>query len=372
MIFMIILFLTLYTVAILWIVFGFYKLPAQAYKIAPLQINFSVVIVFRNEAENLPELLQSICEIDYPKHLFEIIFVNDASGDASSEIIEKELNNKDVHFQILENKRYSNAPKKDAISLAVKKAKNTWIVTTDADCMVPKNWLLQLNTQIITENPKMVAMPVIYERKKGMSQAFQFLEGLSLQIVTMTGFGWKKPMLCNGANLAFEKDIFFEVNGYEGNNSIASGDDIFLLEKIRKLYPQNLSYLKNKEAAVITKPVRDWKAILEQRVRWASKTKHQKNTTAWLLGIAMLLGNISFIVSLLWVFIDPLQVFIYLGFMCFKLVLDVWVLNLGGGFFRAQFELPDFIKSSLIYPFVIVWVLIYSVKGNYHWKDRPY
>ncbi len=37
--------------------------------------------------------------------------------------------------------------------------------------------------------------------------------------------------MCNGANLAFRKDVFNEVSGYKGNIQIASGDDEFLMRK---------------------------------------------------------------------------------------------------------------------------------------------
>jgi hypothetical protein len=43
--------------------------------------------------------------------------------------------------------------------------------------------------------------------------------------------------LCNGANLAYKKTVFTELNGFQGNENIASGDDIFLFEKFYKNIP---------------------------------------------------------------------------------------------------------------------------------------
>ena len=45
---------------------------------------FSIIVPFRNEAQNLPACIASLKKLDYPKELLEIIFVNDHSTDASA------------------------------------------------------------------------------------------------------------------------------------------------------------------------------------------------------------------------------------------------------------------------------------------------
>lgn len=44
--------------------------------------------------------------------------------------------------------------------------------------------------------------------------------------------------MCNGANLAYERKAFNEVNGFAGVDHIASGDDMLLMHKIGKQYPE--------------------------------------------------------------------------------------------------------------------------------------
>ncbi|MFZ9848246.1 MAG: glycosyltransferase, partial [Flavobacteriales bacterium] len=47
------------------------------------EIGVSIVVPFRNEEKNLPACIASLKKLDYPRDLYEIIFVNDHSTDAS-------------------------------------------------------------------------------------------------------------------------------------------------------------------------------------------------------------------------------------------------------------------------------------------------
>lgn len=103
--------------------------------------HFTVIVPFRNEEENLPDLIKSLENLNYSKYHFEVIFVDDDSIDNSVELSLRLLSCSQLDFQIISNDRISNSPKKDAITTAINKAKYNWVVTTDADCEVQKTWL---------------------------------------------------------------------------------------------------------------------------------------------------------------------------------------------------------------------------------------
>ena len=271
-------------------VFGFDKVNVFELKDIPAKNKFSIIIPFRNEAKNLPCLLESISKLEYPNHLFEVIFVDDESSDDSVEVI-KSFNCTQPDIRVVENNRTSNSPKKDAINTAIKQAKNDWIITTDADCILSKYWLDSFDMFIQKTNSKCVVAPVTYNNTSGFLNKFQLLDLLSLQGATMGGFGVNKPFLCNGANFGYKKSVFEALNGFEGNTNIASGDDIFLLEKIVKVYPKNIHYLKNKHAIVKTKPQPSWALLIEQRLRWASKSSAYNNWFGKVTGSIVLLAN---------------------------------------------------------------------------------
>src|SRR5690606_27266036 len=216
----------LYLILIGSFVLGFDKVKLFKIENSDSKTRFSVIVPFRNEAENLPVLLESISKLKYPSHLYEIILVDDASGDDSVNTIKKILAtfkfNQDAptNITILNNDRKTNSPKKDAITSAIHIAKNEWIVTTDADCQLPEFWLHSFDEFIQKTNAKCIVAPVTYHfNHQHFLNKFQLLDILSLQGATMGGFGLKKPFLCNGANFAYQKIIFKEMNGFDGNTN---------------------------------------------------------------------------------------------------------------------------------------------------------
>ncbi|HMB99993.1 MAG TPA: glycosyltransferase, partial [Flavobacteriaceae bacterium] len=222
-IFLVIIVTLAYLIIIGSFVYGFNKVKDFYLENMLSKTRFSIVIPFRNEALNLPNLLQSIIDLQYPRDLYEIIFVDDESTDNSKEIIDQVLDTKfsnenftRTDIKIISNKRQTNSPKKDAITKAISIAKNDWIITTDADCILPKQWLNSFDEFIQKTNAKCIVAPVIYKTNNMLLEKFQLLSILSLQGSTIGGFGIGKPFLCNGANLAYTKKLFFDLDGFNG------------------------------------------------------------------------------------------------------------------------------------------------------------
>ena len=367
MIFFFIAILIIYFLTISLLIFGFGKVKTTTSKDFQPQTNFSIIVPFRNEESNVLELLNSVAGLDYPKNLYEIVVINDDSTDNSVSIFEKwVLENPAIQSRLCQNIRKSNSPKKDAIATAVIKIQDNWIITTDADCVVNKNWLLAFDNLIQNSIFEMIAAPVSILNKKGFLNYFQFIDLLSLQGTTIGTFGLKKPFMCNGANFAYTKKLFLELNGFEGNDKIASGDDVFLLQKALKFYPNKVAYLKNKDAIVFTKPEKNWSKLFTQRVRWASKTDSYDGFFEKFLAVIVLLTNLAIIIG---IFI--LNNKFLIGIFLIKFVIDLILLIKTNRFISDQkFLFP--IISGLFYPFFCVSVAFYSFFGGFEWKNRKF
>ncbi|WP_047550166.1 glycosyltransferase family 2 protein [Psychroserpens sp. Hel_I_66] len=355
------------------LIYGFDKVPLiQLQDLAP-KTKFSIVIPFRNEASNLPILLSSISKLTYPKSKFEIIFVDDESGDLSAEIITRYIEkHKDFDVKIINNERISQSPKKDAITLAIKNSKNDWIVTTDADCVLPKFWLDTFDDLIQNQKPNMLIAPVTYTTIDSFFRRFQLLDFLSLQGATIGSFGIKKPILCNGANMAYKKSVFESAKGFEGNSNIASGDDIFLLEKFLKIDRNSVYYVKNTHSIVTTSAEENFTSLKSQRVRWASKTTRYKSAFAKLTGILVLLMN-ALLIGLPLLFalgVISLKPVIYT--ISIKFLIDFLLIFKASRFFNQEQYLSSYFFSFLLYPFFSVYIVFISMFKNYKWKDRTY
>jgi poly-beta-1,6-N-acetyl-D-glucosamine synthase len=368
-----------YVLLIASFVFGFEKV--KEFKLINLQskTKFSVIIPFRNEAKNLLNLLESIKSLKYPKNLFEIILVNDESEDNSVAIIKKFLetesskeNFNKTNISIINNKRISNSPKKDAITIGINKAKYEWIITTDADCVLPKYWLDSFDEFIQQTKTTCIAAPVNFHLEKNFLNTFQALDFLSLQGATIGGFGINKPFLCNGANFAYKKETFIEVNGFESNTNIASGDDIFLLEKIAKKYPTQVHFLKCEQAIVATSTQSSWKELIAQRIRWAAKTSSYNNWFAKLTGLMVFIMNSLVIISILFAFLSILKAKILFYILFIKFNIDVLLIYKAATFYNQKDILKHILFAFIVYPFFSVYVAFISLFKGFKWKERPY
>jgi glycosyltransferase involved in cell wall biosynthesis len=347
------------------LIYGFTKVNSFDYLGLKPITKFSIVVPFRNEAENLPNLLNSLSKLNYPNDLFEVILVDDASD------LRFKINDLRYKISLIDNIRISNSPKKDAITTAIQIVKNDWIITTDADCVVNKNWLLALDNYIQLHKVLMISGAVTYDCKNSFLHHFQQLDLASLQGATIGSFGLKNGFMCNGANFAYTKSFFQELNGFEGNDTIASGDDVFLLQKAIARFPEKVHYLKSENNIVITRPLNDWKSLFYQRVRWASKTGSYQSGFGKGLGILVFGGNLVWVLGVgYWVLgFIPFPNIILLSLL--KFIVDT-VLIFKANDFLTKKRMHYLILSSVFYPFFSVSVALYSLFGKYEWKGRRF
>ncbi|TDE55434.1 glycosyltransferase family 2 protein [Flavobacterium sp. GT3P67] len=355
----------LYCMAICFLIYGFAKVNTIDYIGLKPKTKFSIIVPFRNETQNLPFLLDSLSQLNYPMEMFEVILVDDESEEAFK------VQSLTFKVSVIKNVRVSNSPKKDAIVTAMQIVNTDWIITTDADCTVNKNWLLTLDNYIQLHNVAMIAGAVTYDCGNSFLHHFQQLDLASLQGATIGSFGINKGFMCNGANFAYTKSFFQELNGFEGNDGIASGDDVFLLQKAIVHYPKKVHYLKSQNTIVFTKPLDDWKSLFYQRVRWASKTGSYQSTFGKGLGLLVFAGNLCLVLGFgFWI----------LGLIAFQNVFLLFALKFTvdtiliykANHFLNKSKIRYLILSSLFYPIFSTSVALYSLFGEYEWKGRRF
>ena len=365
-------------------IYGWSRIPVFYLKNHPHASGFSIVIPYRNEARNLADLLNSLTKLKYPPSKFEIILVNDASSDNSREICEIfKQNNPQLNIHIPENFRLSESPKKDAITTAIRFANFEYILTTDADCSLPATWLQILNDKIAETSAKLIAGPVKFSpfqypakslrQEKGMKYfgAFQEMDFLSLQAIGAGSFGLDRAFICNGANLCYSRQAFFEVGGFTGNLEVSSGDDVFLLQKFVQ---KNLTtaFLKSREAIVHTKPQPDLNSLISQRIRWAAKTPAYTSLFARITGLAVLLMNFILVVGFFLAFMEIIPYEPLIIAFLFKFMADLVVLYKSANFFDRKEVLRHYFWSSLVYPFYSTSIAILSLFVKFEWKGREF
>jgi cellulose synthase/poly-beta-1,6-N-acetylglucosamine synthase-like glycosyltransferase len=330
---------------------------------------FTVIIPARNEAANIKACVDSILNQDYPTDAFEIIVIDDFSEDDTAFIVTA-LSQQYSQVRLIQLADHCKdgetlAYKKKAIEIAVTEAKGDWILTTDADCIVPKKWLLLYNAYIQEHQPCFVAAPVMFIKTAGILNQFQVLDFLALQGITAAAVGAGKHSMSNGANLGFEKTAFIAVGGYQGVDHIASGDDMFLMHKMKQTLHKPVGYLFHPDAIVLTAAMDTWKSFIMQRIRWASKARYYDDRSITMVLTLVYFFNLSFV---LLAFMGSWSTLLIA--LAFKTFFELFFLDPVAKFFRLQPELKHFVLYQPIHIVYNIAAGLFGQLKTYSWKGR--
>lgn len=361
-----------YGILITLALFGFSKLKRiQGIVSEELPETFiSIVVSARNEEESIILFLQQLQKQDFPPHLFEIIIVDDASEDYTFLKISEFIDYSNLSIQLI--KEPFHLGKKKCLSKAIELAKGDIIITTDADIVYRnKNWLASISHYFATENPNLLIMPIDYYEPKSVLEIFQVIENLALTLITAGFTGIKKPFLCNGANLAFKKQAYLKANGYEEHLHLSSGEDVFLLEAIKKQDVNLVHYSVNRALIVKTKATTHLKTFFYQRVRWAQKAKYNRNYLNAFTGFLIVIANmilLAFFVAILKksIIIPYLSIFVLT-----KFVFDFLLLFLASDFLGRLYYLIWIIPFSCVYWIYALVIGVSSLFVKPIWKSKP-
>ncbi|MBC7903447.1 MAG: glycosyltransferase [Gemmatimonadaceae bacterium] len=327
----------------------------------------SVIIPARNEEKNIANCLEAITRQNYPSHLVEIIVVNDQSTDSTASIVAQFA--PAVRLINIPASDTSLSPKKKAIETGILASTGDLIVTTDADCTSGPQWLSSIETAYARNN-LVIAAPVRITTNKSLLSKFQSLDFLTMQGITGAGISRGIHHMANGANLAYDKKTFFEVGGFSGNEQLASGDDMFLIQKIANKFPGKVCYLKRQEAILDTLPVKNLHEFFQQRIRWAGKAAHYKEEKLIAVLVLVYLTNLMLITLLLSSIFFPISILLFFLLCILKFIMEYPFVRQLTIFFNQQKLLPWLL---LLQPLHILYIVVSGFFGqikSYEWKGR--
>ena len=367
-----ILFLLPYTALLIfyrqsWLSIPDFKPAANA---TPLT-KISIIIPARDEEENIATCLDTIIHQNYPTYLFEVLVVDDHSTDNTPKIVSR-YSDKNVKLISLKDFIASgeiNSYKKKAIEIAVQQSTGKLIVTTDADCIAPNNWLSTIAAFYEASNPEFIVMPVAINCSSRFIEIFQALDFMTLQGITGASVYKKFHSMCNGANLAYTKKAFIAVDGFEGIDKIASGDDMLLLHKIYTRYPDGIAYLKSTEAIIQTQPVHSVSQFFNQRIRWASKADKYDDKRIFVVLLLVYFFNVWILLLGVGALFFPIALHLFILLIA-KTIVELLFLFPVAGFFKKTKLLCYF---PIAQPFHVLYTVIagwLGKFGSYQWKER--
>lgn len=368
----------LYSVGVWLLWWGWQKTPSFENDITlPLigheKIVISVIVPVRNEAQNIINLLDSLLMQDFPISCFEVLIIDDYSEDGTSLIV-NHFQTQHTHFPIsfiklTGDKNSSN--KKVAISHAVGRAKGELIVTTDGDCTVGAKWLSTIYGFYQQFKPQLISSPVALDYPQHIFDKMQVVEFASLVGSGVATLFWGYPTMCNGANMAYTKEVFLEVGGFEGNIEILTGDDEFLMQKVYQKYPKQVLFLKNQDAIVRTATSLSFKDFYQQRKRWASKWSKHKSLHIYIIAIFIFLYHLlNLFAFYLLLFLPANNSILILFHFLLKLGVEFVFLTTIHNFLNSGKYWFYILPLQCIYSLYVVLMGIAANFGVYEWKGR--
>lgn len=331
------------------------------------RVTLSIIIPYRNESGNIEACLRSLKNQETVTHDFEIICIDDHSTDGSrNAVAEFSASWAKVRNEFLDHAE----GKKMALAHGIGKSTGNWIATLDADVVVEKKWLTTLTDFLSSTNASMVIMPVMFNCDGTFFGNFQVVELLALQGVAASSAFLGKPLMCNGANLAFRRDVYNRVNGMMGRENISSGDDMFLLEKFQSELPGSISWLKSHDTIAWTDASRTFSDLISQRVRWASKMKAYRNFNIVAVAAITWLANASLAV----LFVASCCNIGWLAYFVLLLLLksnfDIILVKPVAGWFGAGRALVVFPILVFVNVFYSVFIPVIGFFYRPKWKGR--
>lgn len=346
------------------------KIPQFEASVKNVSTGVSIIVPARNEADRIIQCIKSLIAQEFDKKLFEIIVVDDHSTDSTEAVVrEYIMEHKEVSIKII-SAVDSGQGKKNAIRQGIAESSSRLIITMDADCIAGKFWLNDLVAFYEKYKPKMIIGPVAISSEKTGFESIQSMELMSLVAFAAAYCFLEKPIMSNGANLLYEREAYLEVNGFEGIDGVASGDDVLLMNKFQKKFPGRIKFIKSKSAVVYTPAQQSIHEFIQQHVRWASKGKENMSSNSYLVAVSVTTLNAAvFTCLILSIFYGKFAV-LFLILTGAKFTVDYILLRTVSVFFGKPVGFLRCLVSQLFYSFSVITVLLLSLRGKYKWKDR--
>ncbi|MGD0589980.1 MAG: glycosyltransferase [Bacteroidota bacterium] len=329
----------------------------------------SVVVAARNEEKDIEKCLQSLLKQTYPTNSYEIIIVDDGSTDKTASIVKSFSEHyANIHLlSLMFDSEQKIGRKPIALAKGIAQATGEIILTTDADCLVPSQWI-EIMVNHFEEGVVFVAGPVAERDSSTFFAKMEQLEFLGL-ITTAAGLiGSGRPIICNGANLAYRKDAFTAIDGF--NEKSSSNDDESLMNKMVHRKIGKVVFAPEADGVVTTNSSNTVSTFFRQRIRWANKRGHYEDKSILFTLVGLYIFFASMLLTMVLLFREPQLIQLFTVAFGGKILVDYFTLRSGARLFRQRIPIFHFLIAEFLHvPYIVIAAAIGQV-ASMQWKGR--
>ena len=324
------------------------------------QVNISIIIAAKNEAENIGGLIESLKKLDCPTELFEVIVVDDNSTDGTYDKL-KSKTGSIKNFSIIESKISGVNGKRDALSLGISNSKYSYILITDADCRPQRNWLNFYSNKFDKGYDLLFGIAPFYQNKTFINKISCF-ENLRSSLLSFSMACVSLPYTAAARNFGFTTKAFESLGGYsKTKNTISGDDDLLLREAVKK--KMKIGVVTESDSFVYSEAKKTFKEYIRQKARHTQTSFHYLKKYQIILGFWHLL-NLSFLFSPLLMFFNPLWGIL----LPVKLMIDISVVNLKQKKFGYTFSMVEILYLQIFYEILLVIHFFNARFSEVKWK----
>lgn len=324
----------------------------------------SLIIPVRNGRHELLRLLQALDEQIWQPNVFEIVVVDDHSTEQIADISSLYPQLPLSYCRLPDGQ----AGKKDALLYGVQISHHDLLLFTDADTIPVSGWLQSMVKECMATDADMLIGPVLVHPGQNRLQRFEQLDMISLVATAAATTGQNNPILCNGANLACTRDVFMQ-HHKEGATHI-SGDDVFLLLSLKKESKRKIRFNAAQEAIVHVAPAESLARFVNQRIRWASKSRGYKDASIILIALLVWGYSVFLLLLALFSFAEPALLIVFVGLFLVKTRSDYLLFKKVADFFQLSLSPISLTGFELVYIVYVSFVGTFAHIIPFRWKGR--
>jgi glycosyltransferase involved in cell wall biosynthesis len=302
-----------------------------------VKINVSIIIPTKNEENRLPQCLISINQLEYDKHLLEIIVVDNGSKDNTVQVA------REYGCTVINKPMATVAGLRNA---GAKHAKGKFLAFLDADMIVSPQWLM--NAIFHLEDTKIACITGLLD----IPTQHAWLE----EVWTLNRKTENKVYQVRWApsgNMIVRSEAFRQVNGF--SDHLVSGEDVDFCEKLRNL---GYAILYDRDVRVVH--TGEYKTVLEffKKERWRGY-----GDLDLLLRKPFQLRNLRHGTQPIYFLLSWICLFIFIIIYKFRMVIFSCLAILSLPFLRSIMVLYKVRQAKYIFPLLFIWSIYYCARG---------